>query len=129
MGQKFRQNRFIWHSFRDKCVFAFYAEIQDGCQKLRENNFCERSSVDSADTLRVKKFFEIALPSTISFLCFTQKFKITAKNGGKMIFGKNRQYTLQTLWVKHFVKIALSHTISDINAFFRFIQKFKMAGK
>ena len=27
------QNRSISHRFQDKCVFAFYAEIQDGCQK------------------------------------------------------------------------------------------------
>ena len=31
--------------------YAFYAEIQDGCQKWRENDFCEKSPVDSADTL------------------------------------------------------------------------------
>ena len=33
------------------------------------------------------------------------------------------------LQVKHFVEIALSRTVSEINAFLHFIQKFKMAAK
>ena len=41
--------------------FAFYAEIQNGHQKWQENDFWEKSSVDSADTLRIKNFVEIAL--------------------------------------------------------------------
>ena len=101
-------------------------------------------------------------------LCFMQKFKMATKSGGKTIFGKNRQYTLQipcgskisskslrfrdkhvfafnaeiqdgrqkwrennfckklpvdsgdTLWVKIFVEIALSRSVSEINAFLRF---------
>ena len=51
--------------FIDEYVF-FYAEIQDGRQKWRENNFWENSPLDSADTLRVKNFVEIALSSTVS---------------------------------------------------------------
>ena len=35
-GQKFRQNNSIMLRFRDKHVFVFYTEIQDGCQKWRE---------------------------------------------------------------------------------------------
>ena len=35
-GKKFRRNLAILHRFRDKCVFAFYAEIKDGLQKLQE---------------------------------------------------------------------------------------------
>ena len=30
---------FITFRFQDKRVFAFKAEIQDGCQKWRENDF------------------------------------------------------------------------------------------
>ena len=52
VGQKFRRNCSISLRFRDKHVFAFYAEIQDGRQK---------SSVDSTDTLQVKNFVEIAI--------------------------------------------------------------------
>ena len=37
--------------------------------------------------------------------------------------------TAYTSQAKNFVKITLSHTISEINAFLRFTQKFKMATK
>ena len=57
------------------CVF--YEEIQDSRQKWQENNFCKKSAVDSADTLRVKNFVEIALSRPVSeintYLCLTQK--------------------------------------------------------
>ena len=56
MGQKFCGNRSISLHFQDKQVFVFNAEIQDGCQKWQENNFWEKSEVDSADTLWVKSF-------------------------------------------------------------------------
>ena len=52
--------------FRDKLVFAFYAEIQDGRQKWRENDFCKKLPVDSANTLWVKNFVEIALSRSVS---------------------------------------------------------------
>ena len=42
-------------------INAFYAEIQDGCQKLRENEFWENLVVDCMDNLWVKNFFEITL--------------------------------------------------------------------
>ena len=45
------------------------------------------------------------------FLRFTQKFKMAAN----------------TLWVKNFVKIALSRSVSEINMFLHFTKKFKMA--
>ena len=54
VGQKFHLNRSISHRYRDKCVFVFYAEIQDRRQKWQENNFWLKSPVDSADTLRAK---------------------------------------------------------------------------
>ena len=54
VGPKFCQNCSISHRFQDKCAFALYAEIQDGCQKWRESDFCEKSPVDSAYTLWVK---------------------------------------------------------------------------
>ena len=99
MGKKFHQNRSISHHFQDKCIFAFYAEIQDGHQKWQESDFWEKLPVESTDTLWVKNFVEIALSRTISkknvFLHFRQKFKMAAKNGKKVIFVKSRQYTLQ----------------------------------
>ena len=133
MGQKFHRNRSILLSFRDKRVFAFYAEIPDGRQKRRDNDFRENSPVDSAYTLWVKNFVEIALSHSVSeinvLLRFTQTFKMTAKSGGKIIFGKSRHYTAYTLWVKNFVEIALSRSISEINVLLHFTQKFKMAAK
>ena len=38
-GQKFCRNRSISLHFRDKHVFAFYTEIQDGRQKWPKNDF------------------------------------------------------------------------------------------
>ena len=74
-------------------MFLFYAEIQNGHQKWQENNFWEKSPVDSADNLRVKNFVEITLSRSISeinrFLHFTQKFKMAAKSGGKTTFAKS----------------------------------------
>ena len=65
--------------------FAFYAEIQNGYQKWRENDFWEKSQiVDSADNLRVKDFVKITP-------CLTQKLKMAAKSGRKTIFGKSWQ--------------------------------------
>ena len=92
VGQKFRRNRSISLHFRDKHVFVFNTEIQDGRQKWRENDVCKKSSVDSSDTLRVKNFVEITLSRSIIeinvFLRLTQKFKMAAKSGGKMILRK-----------------------------------------
>ena len=76
--------------------FALYAEIQDGRQKWRENNFGEKSPVDSADAVWVKTFVESrSVSKTNIFLHLTQKFKMAAKSGGKTIFGKLCQQTLQ----------------------------------
>ena len=59
-----------------------------------------------------------------------QKFDMAAKNGGKIIFVKSGQYTLQMpCRSKIFVKTELSHTVSEINVFLCFMQKFKMATK
>ena len=67
----------------------FYAEIQDGCQKLREHDFWQKLADDSVYTLGVIK---IALSGHVSkinaFLCFTQKFKIVAKMAGKQFLNK-----------------------------------------
>ena len=38
-GQKFRRNCSISHSFRDKCVFVFYAEIQNDAKNGRKTIF------------------------------------------------------------------------------------------
>ena len=66
VGQKFCWNHSISLRFREKRVFAFNAEIQDSHQKWWENNFCEKLPVDSAHTLQVKIFVEIALSHSVS---------------------------------------------------------------
>ena len=57
--------------------------------------FCEMLPVHSADALWVKTFIEIVLSHSVfkinALLCFTQKFEMAAKNGGKVIFVKSRQ--------------------------------------
>ena len=45
--------------------FSFIAKIQDDRQKWRENDVWEKLQVDSADTLRVKNFVEIALSCSV----------------------------------------------------------------
>ena len=90
-------------------TFSISTNIQGGSQNLvpKINVF-----LHSADTLRVQNFVEIALSHTIfemnALLRFMQKFKMAAKSGGKVIFVKSRQYTLDTLGVENFDKIALS---------------------
>ena len=73
-------------------LFELYTEIQNGHQNWRENDFWEKSPVDSANNLRVKNFMEITLSRSISeintFLCFTQKLKMAAKSCRKTIFQK-----------------------------------------
>ena len=49
---------------QDKCVFAFYTEIQDCRQKWQESDFCEKPPEDSADNLQVRNFVEITLSRT-----------------------------------------------------------------
>ena len=75
--------------------FAFYAKIQNGHQKWRENDFWEKSPVDSADILRIKNFVEIALSRSVSetnmLLCFHAEIQNGCKSGGKTIFAKSRQ--------------------------------------
>ena len=49
---------------------------------------------------------------------------------GKQCLEKIYSMSLQIPWgVKHFVEIALSCTFSEINAFLRITQNFKMAAK
>ena len=86
-----------------------------------ENYFREKLPLASADTLGVNHFIKIALSPTVyeinAFLCFTQKFKMANKYGGKSIFEVPSRLSLG---IKNFVEIALSHTVSEINAFLDF---------
>ena len=112
----------------------FMQKFKNGHQKWHENDFWEKSPVDSAHNLWVKNFVKIALSCSISeintFLCFTQKFKMAAKSGRKTIFAKTHQYTLQIpCGSKISLKSLYLAPISKINRFRRLTQKFKMAAK
>ena len=50
------------------------------------------------------------------FLYFIFKFKMAAKSGGKAIFVKSRQYSLDTLGVENFDELPLSGTVKEIEA-------------
>ena len=55
------------------------------------------------------------------FFCVLRKnSRWPAKSSGKMIFAKSRQLTLQIPCGSKIVKIALSHSVSEINTFFTF---------
>ena len=77
--------------FRDKLIFVFYTEIQDGRQKWRKNNLGEKLPADCG--YPGVKNLSCTVYEVKAFLCFTQKFKMAARNGGKTIFGKSRQLT------------------------------------
>ena len=112
MGPKFRRNRSISYRFRDKCAFAFYAEIQDVHQKLRESVFCLKSPVNSSYTLRAKIFVEIALSRTVSEISvFT--FHAEIQDGCQKW---QESDFCDTLGIENFDKIPLSCTVKEIEA-------------
>ena len=88
-------------SFVDECAiffFAFYTEIQDGCQKWLENDkttFWEKSPVDCQDTLWVETFVKIALSSTVIeknvFFSFYAKIQNVCQKWREIILGTNHQ--------------------------------------
>ena len=112
----------------------FNTKIQDGRQKWRENIFffCEIMPIDSADTLRVKKFVQISLH-------FRDKhvfaFYAEIQDGHQKLrendfWEKSPIDSANTLWIKNnFVEIVLSCSVSEINPFFRLTQKSKMDAK
>ena len=79
----------------------------------------------------VKNFNEIAISHTVAeinaFLRFTQKFKMAAKNGRKMVLGKLASQLWVYLALKNFDEIAPSCTVSKIFILFYFPLKSKMA--
>ena len=92
---------------------------------------CEKTTCGkiSRFTLVVKNSAKIALSHTISemhaFCIFCRKFKMAAKNGRKQFLEKKSPvYSADTLEVKHFVKITISHRFQDkcIFAFYAEIQ-------
>ena len=55
---------------RDKSVFVFYTEIQDGREKWRENDFLAKVPYDPAYILQDKNFIRISLSHTVSLFIY-----------------------------------------------------------
>ena len=72
--------------------------------------------------LQDKNFFKIAVTHTKInvFLCFMHNFKMAAKNGGKIIFGKKCHMTLYILCEPKLSSIVHSCTIFEILNIFHF---------
>ena len=104
--------------------FAFYTEFQDGFRKWQENNFGQILASDSAYTLQIKNFIEMAVSHIISeinvFLYFKQKFNMGIKSGGKTIFGKSFRKLYTYPVGQNFAKMTLSHPVSKIKRFVHF---------
>ena len=121
------------------CLFIYFflhfmQKLKMATKSSGKKIFCEKSSVYSADTLQIKNFIEIALSRSVSeikaYLCLTLKFEMAAESGGKTFFCEIMPVdSADTLWVKNFVEIALSRSVSEINMFLHFTQKFKLAAK
>ena len=94
----------ILHRFRNKCVFAFYTQTQDGrfLQKFNMATKNGRKTIFSQTcqlTLWIpwKSKLSLKLLYLVPHLHFTQHFKMASKNGGKSIFERNCQ-TMQIPW-------------------------------
>ena len=74
--------------FRDKCIFAFCAEIQDAYKNGAKNNFWEKSPVDSTDTLGVKTFDKIVLSRTVFQDKCVYVFYTEIQDGLQKVVGK-----------------------------------------
>ena len=86
-------------------------------KKWRENEFGKKWQI----TLQIPWWVKILLkllarfPLLNAFLHFTQKFKMEAKHGREMMFGqKFADDSAETLGVRNFIEITLSHTVSEI---------------
>ena len=82
--------------------------------------FLAKSSVHSGDKLRVKNFVEIALPRSVSEMKAFFAFYAEIQDGHQKwqendFWKKSPVHSADTLWVKNFVEIALSHSVSEIN--------------
>ena len=136
-----------------RCVFSFYAEIQEVWQKCRVIDLWENSTVNSADTLQVKNFIKIALSRTVSEinafffdfweklsrLCkfsggqkfrFTQKFKMADKNvcvcrgGGGQFWGKvTTRFSKYPVGQKFCRNRSILHRFSDSRVFIFTVRK------
>ena len=83
---------FFYTEIQDKCVFAFYAEIQDFRQNGKKTVFGKSCQLPPQIPWEVKNFIEFALSHTVSEInaleCFMLKSKMASDNGGKRFLRK-----------------------------------------
>ena len=98
-SQKFYRYHSILHHFRDKCIFAFYTENQDGRHKWQEKDFWQKVANDSACTPWFRNFVEIALCHIISkiinFCVSHRNSRWPPKHSRKRIFGRKCHMSLR----------------------------------
>ena len=107
-------------------IFGKNSKIQNGRHFWGGENFWKLPRVHCSDTLWVENFDEIALCHTVKeieanscFAIFWENSKI--QNGRHVWGGENflklpRVHCSDTLWVENFDKIALCHTVKEIEA-------------
>ena len=121
--------------------FAFL-KIPNGCIFLRVKNSLKLEKASIHRPPVAQKFWrnhsmspcfrDKSICCVLQFLQKIRKFKMTAIFGGTKLFENRVSHSAEvTLWVKDFIKIALSSTVFEIQAFcvwiFEKIRKFKMA--
>ena len=104
-------------------INAFYAEIQDGRQKWQESDFCEKSTVDSADNLQVRNFVEITLFRTVSqikvFCVLHRNSRCPLEVAGKQFL---RKIASRLCIYPSGQNCSISHRFPEINALYAEIQ-------
>ena len=107
--------------------------LQSGRQKWRENDFCKKSPVDCRHPVgqKFRRNGSISLRYQDKHIfAFNAEIKDSRQKWQENDFCEKWPVNFaDTLWVKNFVKIALSRSVSEINTFLRLTQKIKMATK
>ena len=98
-GSKILSKWLYFALFPRHVVLRFMQKFKMTTKKWQENEFGEKTLVDSADTLGFKNFVEIAPSHSVSeingFLHLTHKFKRPPKMAGKHFWRKRCHFTLQ----------------------------------
>ena len=110
-------------------VFFRFTQKLKIAAKLAGKRLLVKVTSNSADTMWVKNFIEITLSRTVFQDKCVSVFYSENQDGVKKFFFENCQWTLHNPACPNFVKIALSRTVSEIIAFLRLKQKFKMSAK
>ena len=111
----------------------FTQKFKMATKKWQQNDFWEKSPVDSADTLGVKTFNKIAVSHTVSEemrLCVLHRnSRWSPKMAGKRFLEKTRQLTLEIPWRSKILTKSLYLAPFEIFTFFNLLLKSQMAAK